>query len=62
MKNIAFDIWLASHASQFNLHGKHQPGDEYTPAAFKDQAGYDKALSDLQKQFEEKITSNRGSR
>jgi len=62
MKNISFDIWLASHASQFKLHDKHQPGDAYNPAAFKDRQGYDTALSDLQKQYEKKIVSDRGSR
>jgi metallo-beta-lactamase class B len=62
MKNISFDIWLASHANQFNLHEKHKPGDAYNPAAFKDQAGYDKALSDLQKQYEDKLLSGRSSR
>ena len=62
MKNIAFDIWLASHASQFNLHGKHQPGDAYNPAAFKDQGWYDAAINDLLKQYEQKIVSNSGSR
>ncbi|WP_276501438.1 subclass B3 metallo-beta-lactamase [Terrimonas pollutisoli] len=61
MKNISFDIWLASHASQFKLHDKHQPGDAYNPAAFKDQPGYDRAISDLQKQYEEKVASARGS-
>ena len=55
MKNISFDIWLASHASQFRMHDKHQPGDAYNPAAFKDQPGYDAAIGDLQKQFEEKM-------
>ena len=55
MKNIRFDIWLASHASQFKLHDKHKPGDAYNPAAFKDQPGYDAALSDLQKQYDEKM-------
>jgi metallo-beta-lactamase class B len=62
MKNISFDIWLASHASQFKLHNKHQPGDAYNPAAFKDQAGYDKAISDLQQQYETKVASDRSSR
>jgi len=62
MKNISFDIWLASHASQFRLHDKHHPGDVYNPAAFKDQPGYDKALSDLEKQYEEKLLSDRTSR
>jgi metallo-beta-lactamase class B len=52
MKNISFDIWLASHASQFKMHDKHHPGDTYNPAAFKDQTGYDTALSDLQNKYD----------
>ena len=55
MKNITFDIWLASHASQFKMHDKHKPGDAYNPAAFIDQAGYDAALNDLQKEYDEKM-------
>ena len=55
MKNISFDILLASHASQFNLHTKHKPGDAYNPAAFIDQPGYDNTLNDLQKQYDEKM-------
>lgn len=55
MKNIQFDIWLASHASQFNLHDKHKPGDTYNPSAFINQAGYDAALNDLQKQYDKMI-------
>jgi metallo-beta-lactamase class B len=55
MKNIKFDLWLASHASQFKMHHKHKPGNAYNPAAFIDQAGYDTALSDLQKQYDEKV-------
>lgn len=55
MKNLSFDIWVASHASQFNLHEKHKPGDAYNPAAFIDRAGYDAALSDLQKQYDKKM-------
>jgi metallo-beta-lactamase class B len=27
MKNLQFDIWLASHAGQFGMHQKHKPGD-----------------------------------
>ncbi len=26
LKKASFDLWLSSHASQFNLHSKHQPG------------------------------------
>lgn len=55
MKNISFDIWLSSHASQFDMHDKHKPGDAYNPAAFKDQAGYNAALSELEKKYIEKM-------
>jgi metallo-beta-lactamase class B len=55
MKSISFDIWLASHASQFKLHTKHKPGDAYNPAAFMDQSGYDAAIKDLQKDYQEKM-------
>jgi metallo-beta-lactamase class B len=55
MKNISFDIWLASHASQFKMHTKHKPGDAYSPAAFIDQAGYDAALKDLGNAYDEKM-------
>ena len=55
MKNISFDIWLASHASQFKMHTKQKPGSAYNPAAFMDQSGYDSALSDLQKEYDKKL-------
>jgi metallo-beta-lactamase class B len=55
MKNIQFDIWLSSHASQCKLHAKHQYGDAYNPEAFKDQAGYDAAISELQQQYDKKV-------
>jgi metallo-beta-lactamase class B len=55
MKNISFDIWVASHASQFKLHAKHKPGDAYNPTAFIDQAGYDAYMNDLQKDYDEKM-------
>lgn len=55
MKSISFDLWLASHASQFSLHEKHHPGDPYNPNAFKDQKGYDAALAELKKAYQEKL-------
>lgn len=55
MKNLSFDIWLSSHASQFDLHLKHKRGDGYNPAAFMDRKGYDAAISDLQKKFSRKM-------
>jgi metallo-beta-lactamase class B len=55
MKNIQFDIWLAGHASQFDLHKKHHPGDAYKPSVFIDQKDYVDALAKLEKQYDEKI-------
>lgn len=55
MKGLQFDIWLAAHASQFNLNDKHKPSDAYNPAAFIDPKGYAAALADLQKQYENKM-------
>lgn len=54
LKGLQFDIWVASHASQFDLHLKHKPGDAYNPAAFMDRKGYDEQLNDLQKEFDKK--------
>ena len=55
MKNLKFDIWLAAHASQFNLGKKHKPDTPYNPGAFVDREGYDAALADLQKRYEEHV-------
>lgn len=55
MQHLNFDIWVASHASQFNLHDKHKPGDAYNPLVFADRKGYEDALNDLKEVYEEKI-------
>lgn len=58
MKNISFDIWMASHASQFDLESKHKPGDAYRPDAFKDRRGYDATLNSLETEYKEKLKEN----
>lgn len=55
MKNIDFNLWVASHASQFNLHEKRKPGDAYNPKVFMDKKLYLKNLQDLENDFKEKI-------
>lgn len=55
MKQLKFDLWVASHASQFDLHKKHKPGDPYNPAVFNDRTLYDESLNDVEKQLETKI-------
>jgi len=61
MKSLSFDIWLASHASQFNLHSKHLPGDGYNPEAFIDRAGFDAELAQLGKDYDKKLEEQRMS-
>ena len=55
MPKLKFDIWLAAHASQFDLHKKHKAGDKYNPAAFMDRAGYDKLLNKLHADYLAKV-------
>jgi len=55
MKKLSFDIWLASHASQFDLQTKHKPGSRYNPDAFMDRKGYDAELKDLEDQYLKKV-------
>lgn len=55
MKKLSFDIWLASHASQFELQRKHKPGTDYNPGAFIDKKGYDEEIRDLQDRFLKKV-------
>ncbi|GGI24499.1 subclass B3 metallo-beta-lactamase [Pedobacter mendelii] len=59
MKTLTFDIWLASHASQFNLHKKHKPTDGYHPEVFMDKNGYIQSLKELEKAYTEKIKNNK---
>lgn len=57
MKKLSFDLWVASHASQFGLHEKHKPGDAYNPAVFMDRKGYDEDLEDVQQGFSRKVNA-----
>lgn len=55
MKNLDFDLWVASHASQFNLHKLRQPNDPYNPNVFSDKKAYFEILTDLEKDYQEKL-------
>lgn len=60
MKLLDFDIWVASHAGQFDLHEKHKPGEAYRPAKFIDKAGFDSYLEKLQRSYDEKLRKDSG--
>jgi metallo-beta-lactamase class B len=45
MKKVQFDLWVASHASQFNMHNKRKAGDAYNPEAFAGRSDYDAVIA-----------------
>lgn len=45
------DIYVSSHASQFDLHKKYQPGDAYDPVRFVDPDGYQFKIQFYEKRF-----------
>jgi len=55
LKKQQFDIFLSSHASQFDLHKKHKPGDAYDPQVFADRQGFDEAVKDLEEAYRKKV-------
>jgi metallo-beta-lactamase class B len=59
LKELHPEIFLASHASQFGLHRKYQPGDAYQPIRFIDPAGYRAAVDALQAGFEAQLARER---
>lgn len=58
LKKLQFDLWLCSHASQFDLHTKRKEGDSYSPAMFSDRKGYDALVDDLYATYNKKLGDN----
>lgn len=59
LKATKVDIFLASHASQFDLHKKHHPGDPYQPDRFVDPQLFQANLADLEKTYQKKLAQER---
>lgn len=55
MKNLKFDLWVASHGVQFDLLKKRKPGDSYNPTAFMDVKNFYDYLDELQLEYEQKV-------
>jgi metallo-beta-lactamase class B len=55
MKKIQLDIFLASHASQFNMHEKYKAGDAYDPERFADRGEFLKNLAELEKIYKDRL-------
>jgi metallo-beta-lactamase class B len=54
-KETKIDVWLASHAAQFNLHKKYQPGDAYNPDRFVDPQGFQASVAQLEKAYRDQL-------
>ncbi len=55
MKKVKFDIWLAAHASQFELHKKRKESDGYNPLLFNDAKKFYSLIDDMQAQYNERL-------
>jgi metallo-beta-lactamase class B len=53
------DIWVSSHAGQFNLHSVYKPGDAYDPARFGDLAAYKAKIAGYQAAYEKQLAEER---
>lgn len=57
MEKIQFDVWVASHASQFGLHDKRKPGDAYNPIPFSDRTQYDDQIETQKQAYLDRLKS-----
>jgi metallo-beta-lactamase class B len=56
------DIWVSSHAGQFNLHQVYQPGDAYNPSRFGDLAAYKGKVAGYQAAYDKQLAEERRAR
>ena len=54
-KAMQIDVFLASHASQFGLHKKYQPGDPWKAERFVDPKGFHEGVEQLEKVYLEQM-------
>jgi metallo-beta-lactamase class B len=58
-KQMQPDIWVASHAAQFNMHQKYKAGDPYDPNRFVDPNGFGAKIQFYDKLFRAALTRER---
>jgi metallo-beta-lactamase class B len=61
-KAMKIDVFLSSHASQFELHRKYKPGDAYNPDRFVDPAGFLRAVERLEKAYLEQVAKEQAEK
>jgi metallo-beta-lactamase class B len=60
-KALPVDVFLASHAAQFGMHEKYQPGDAYDANRFVDPEGYRAAVERLETIYREQLARERAA-
>ena len=55
LQTLQFDLWVASHASQFRMHEKRKPGDPYKPEVFADRPGYEASINTIRREYEKRL-------
>ena len=58
-KEMDVDIWVAAHNSQYNMHEKYRPGQDYSSETFLDPEGFVRAIEELERQYEDYIAEER---
>ena len=58
-KALACDVFLSSHASQYELHRKYTPGAAYDPERFVDPAGYRSAVEKAENSYRRQLSEER---
>jgi len=53
------DIWVSSHAAQFNLHRVYKPGDAYDPSRFGNLAAYKEKIAGYQAAYDKQLAAER---
>ena len=61
-KEMQIDIFLASHAAQFGMHRKYQPGDAYKVDRFVDTQGFRAGVEQLEKVYLEQMEREKKGR
>jgi metallo-beta-lactamase class B len=61
-KKLECDIFLSSHASQYQLHDKWKPGQAYSPDTFVDPEGYKAAVARAEAAYLEWLAKEKGTK
>jgi metallo-beta-lactamase class B len=57
-KQMAVDVWVAAHGSQYGLHGKYTAGQAYSPDTFVDPDGFRAAVARYEQLYKEQLAAS----